>query len=182
MAAVNKNTVVIMHAVGPVIVEAWIDNPNGERDSAANGSPISEMSFDSGRRPMGWSAWARIRFVSSSSSCDSLVDWATGNGLVDVLYGAYNPSGRLPFTMGKRREDYGVDVVYNDPAAIPQLDYTEGLLIDYRYFDAKRIAPRYEFGYGLSYTTFEYGNLGVWVYGFGGGERSSSDPSSVLQF
>jgi beta-glucosidase len=69
-----------------------------------------------------------------------------GNGLVDVLYGAVNPSGRLPYTIAKQRSDYPADVLYNSSAAVPQIDYTEGLSIDYRWFDLKNIDPRFEFG------------------------------------
>jgi beta-glucosidase len=67
----------------------------------------------------------------------------SGNGLVDVLYGDVNPSGRLPYTIAKQRSDYPADVLYSSPDPIPEIDYTEGLLIDYRWFDAKNIAPRY---------------------------------------
>lgn len=63
-----------------------------------------------------------------------------------MLYGAVNPSGRLPYTIGKQRSDYAADVLYTSNGAIPQVDYTEGLLIDYRWFDQKNIAPRFEFG------------------------------------
>jgi len=96
--------------------------------------------------------------------------------LTDVLYGHYNPSGRLPYTIAKKREDYGVDVLYSSPDPIPQITYSEGLLIDYRWFDAKNIAPRFEFGFGLSYTTFEYGYLEVRICGTAGGPRKSLDP------
>ncbi|KAG8991387.1 hypothetical protein FRB94_012540 [Tulasnella sp. JGI-2019a] len=85
----------------------------------------------------------------------------SGNSLVDVLFGDINPSGRLPYTIAKRRADYAADIVYNGSYAVGgvQIDYTEGLDIDYRWFDAKNITPRFEFGYGLSHTTFEYSNL-----------------------
>ena len=70
----------------------------------------------------------------------------SGNGLVDVLYGAVNPSGRLPYTIGKQRSDSAADILYSSPDSIPQINYGEGLLIDYRWFDAKNITPRFEFG------------------------------------
>jgi len=96
--------------------------------------------------------------------------------LTDVLYGYYNPSGRLPYTIAKKREDYGVDVLYSSPDPIPQITYSEGLLIDYRWFDSKNITPRFEFGFGLSYTTFEYGYLEVQIFETAGVPRKTSDP------
>ena len=78
-----------------------------------------------------------------------------------MLYGDYNPSAKLPYTIAKKPEDYPAQVVYKDDSPQPQIPYTEGLLIDYRWFDAKNIAPRYEFGFGLSYTTFAYSGLKV---------------------
>ncbi|KAF2734815.1 beta-glucosidase-like protein [Polyplosphaeria fusca] len=86
----------------------------------------------------------------------------SGHSLVDILWGDVSPSGRLPYTVGQKESDYGhmlnstVDLSY-----FPQDDFTEGLYIDYRYFDAQNITPRYEFGYGLSYTTFAYSSLDV---------------------
>lgn len=87
----------------------------------------------------------------------------SGNAIADVLYGRVNPSGRLPFTMAKAREDYGVDILYtpNEGSGAPQVNFNEGNFIDYRAFDSKNITPVYEFGYGLSYTTFAYTNLKV---------------------
>lgn len=85
----------------------------------------------------------------------------SGNAIVDVLYGAANPGGKIPFTMAPR-EDYSTDVLYvpnNGQFGAPQQDFTEGLLFDYRGFDANDITPTYEFGFGLSYTTFEYSDL-----------------------
>ncbi|KAF4552192.1 Glycosyl hydrolase family 3 C-terminal domain-containing protein 2 [Elsinoe fawcettii] len=87
----------------------------------------------------------------------------SGNAIADVLYGKVNPSGKLPFTMGSYRGEYGADVIYvpNNGAGTPQDNFQEGVFIDYRAFDKLNVTPIYEFGYGLSYTTFEYSNLVV---------------------
>jgi beta-glucosidase len=85
----------------------------------------------------------------------------SGNSIVDVLYGSVNPSAKSVFTWGKQRSDWGTDILYNSNAAVPQIDFTEGVFIDYRHFDALGIEPSYEFGFGLSYTTFSYSNLKV---------------------
>jgi beta-glucosidase len=82
----------------------------------------------------------------------------SGNAIVDVLWGAVEPSGRLPYSIPKNSSDYGppvVDSVANpmDPNAW-QADYTEGQMIDYRQFDANGTQPLFEFGFGLSYSTF----------------------------
>ncbi|KDR78187.1 hypothetical protein GALMADRAFT_94735 [Galerina marginata CBS 339.88] len=85
-----------------------------------------------------------------------------GNSLVDVLYGAWNPSGRLPYTIAKSPQDYGAQVnLGGDNQHILSIPYTEGLNIDYRHFDANNITPRFEFGFGLSYTNFTYSGLKV---------------------
>ncbi|TFK67251.1 glycoside hydrolase family 3 protein [Pluteus cervinus] len=85
-----------------------------------------------------------------------------GNSIADVLFGDFNPSGRLPYTIAKDLADYSAQRIIGgrsqDIIAIP---YTEGLEIDYRHFDAKNITPRYEFGFGLSYTAFGYSNLKI---------------------
>ncbi|EMR69432.1 putative beta-glucosidase 1 protein [Eutypa lata UCREL1] len=84
----------------------------------------------------------------------------SGNSLVDVLWGDVSPSGKLPYTVAKQESDYG-DVLNSSVSLdkFPQDDFTEGLFIDYRAFDRDEIKPRFEFGYGLTYTTFEYGDL-----------------------
>lgn len=87
-----------------------------------------------------------------------------GNSLVDILYGAYNPSGKLPYTIAYNESDYFfaniTTAVENstDPNAW-QSDFKEKLLIDYRYFDYHNISVRYPFGFGLSYTTFDLSDL-----------------------
>ncbi|KAF7371297.1 Beta-glucosidase [Mycena sanguinolenta] len=101
-----------------------------------------------------------------------------GNGLVDVLYGAYNPSGRLPYTIGKSVTDYSAQVVFNQAGSITPIPYTEGIFIDYRHFDQAGIAPRFEFGFGLSYTTFVYS--GLTISGSTAGGTRQSGPGSSL--
>ncbi|KAK4661345.1 beta-glucosidase [Podospora pseudopauciseta] len=87
----------------------------------------------------------------------------SGNSITDVLYGKVNPSGKSPFTWGATREGYGADVLYtpNNGEGAPQQDFSEGVFIDYRYFDKANTSVIYEFGHGLSYTTFEYSNIQV---------------------
>ncbi|KAH9025135.1 fibronectin type III-like domain-containing protein [Lactarius hengduanensis] len=75
---------------------------------------------------------------------------------------AVNPSGRLPYTISKSPSDYSAQLVTGDADdEIVNITYSEGLFVDYRHFDAANIAPRYEFGFGLSYTTFEYSSLSI---------------------
>ncbi|KAI7330793.1 glycoside hydrolase family 3 protein [Hortaea werneckii] len=85
----------------------------------------------------------------------------SGNAIVDVLYGRTNPGAKLPFTVGKERSNYGTDVLYTPNQLIPQFNFREGVFIDYRTFDHRNITPTYEFGHGLSYTTFNYSNLEI---------------------
>lgn len=87
----------------------------------------------------------------------------SGNALVDILWGSVNPAGRSVFTWAKQASDYGTEVLYtpNNGEGPPQQEYTEGVYIDYRHFDKEGIEPVFEFGYGLSYTTFNYSNLQI---------------------
>ncbi|KAL9636565.1 MAG: hypothetical protein Q9164_002738 [Protoblastenia rupestris] len=87
----------------------------------------------------------------------------SGNSIADVLYGRVNPGAKLPFTLARTREDYGTDLLYrpNNAENAPQVAFTEGNFIDYRSLDQRNVAPVYEFGYGLSYTTFSYSNLQI---------------------
>lgn len=86
----------------------------------------------------------------------SLLGQESGNSIIDVLYGGVNPSGRLIHTIAKNESDYNVGICYTH-----NCNFTEGNYIDYRYFDAYNVTPRYEFGYGLSYTNFTYSNLKI---------------------
>jgi beta-glucosidase len=90
----------------------------------------------------------------------------SGNSIVDILYGVVNPSGKLPYTIANSEaEDKFAPITDSpelrattDPNAW-QSDFEEGPLIDYRHFDYYNSSVLYEFGFGLSYTTFGMANL-----------------------
>ncbi|CAJ2502363.1 Uu.00g097570.m01.CDS01 [Anthostomella pinea] len=128
-----NNTIVIFHNAGARLVDQWIDHPN-----------VTALMFA------------------------HLPGEASGRALVSLLYGESNPSGKLPYTVAKNESDYGhllaPDIGEGQYERFPQSNFsTEGVYIDYRHFDAQNITPRYEFGFGLSYTTFGYTNLQVSV-------------------
>jgi beta-glucosidase len=79
-----------------------------------------------------------------------------GNALADVLLGKIDPSGKLPFTFPASLKDSPAIALDAYPGKDLHEDYKEGILVGYRWFDTKKIAPLYCFGYGLSYTTFKY--------------------------
>ncbi|KAK3721924.1 hypothetical protein LTR37_002740 [Vermiconidia calcicola] len=123
-----ENTIVVVHTVGPTILEEWIEVPAVKAVMIAH-----------------------------------LPGQESGNAIADVLFGDVNPSGRLPYTIAKKEEDYGPSsgILFYPNGIVPQQNFSEGLYIDYRYFDKHDIEPRYEFGYGLSYVDFKLNSLVV---------------------
>jgi beta-glucosidase len=100
----------------------------------------------------------------------------TGNSIADILCGKANPSGKLAVTFPGRYEDVpsaatfpGTELPSDKPddnssggfmRSKPAVDvYTDGIYVGYRYYETFNVKPSYEFGYGLSYTTFEYSNM-----------------------
>jgi beta-glucosidase len=92
-----------------------------------------------------------------------------GNALANALFGAVNPSGKLPVSFPGSMNDTWLGNPVN-PLQYPgtdrgkgwlEADYTENLLIGYRWYDQQNIEPLWPFGHGLSYTTFSYSNLVV---------------------
>ncbi|KAK8137166.1 glycoside hydrolase family 3 protein [Apiospora sp. TS-2023a] len=87
----------------------------------------------------------------------------SGRALASILYGDANPSGKLPYSVPHTESDWGPIANETKPEGIyekfPQSDFDEGVFIDYRAFDKQGIEPRYEFGFGLSYTTFNYSGV-----------------------
>jgi beta-glucosidase len=95
-----------------------------------------------------------------------LLGQAGGSATADLLVGAAVPSGRLAETVPVRYEDNPTIGAF--PGEHGRVRYGEGLLIGYRWYDAHRLPVAYPFGHGLSYTTFEYGDLAVTVREDGG--------------
>ncbi|KAK6067280.1 cel3e secreted beta-glucosidase [Seiridium cupressi] len=126
------NTIVVFHNAGVRLVDQFVDHPNVTAIIYAH-----------------------------------LPGQDSGKALISLLYGQTNPSGRLPYSVARNETDYGslwkpdTTLAPNRFQAYPQSNFTEGVFIDYRHFDAQNITPRYEFGFGLSYTTFDYSNLEV---------------------
>ncbi len=84
-----------------------------------------------------------------------------GRAIGEILFGLTNPSGKLPVSFEKKWEDNPVFNSYYDPDGDKHVAYTEGLMVGYRYYDTKNVAPLFPFGFGLSYTTFDYSNLKI---------------------
>ena len=82
---------------------------------------------------------------------------AVGQAEVDILFGKVNPSGKLAETIPYKLSDN--PSYLNFPGDGQKVEYKEGVFVGYRYYDAKEMPVRYPFGYGLSYTTFEYKDL-----------------------
>ncbi|KAF6823053.1 cel3e secreted beta-glucosidase [Colletotrichum plurivorum] len=102
----------------------------------------------------------------------------SGDALVKLLYGEESFSGRLPYTLARNESDYSVYKPCGrgaDNTTSPQCDFAEGVYVDYRDFDARNITPRYEFGYGLTYTTFEYSSASVQTHPVAPGPAPDAD-------
>ncbi|KJL27434.1 Thermostable beta-glucosidase B [Microbacterium azadirachtae] len=90
-----------------------------------------------------------------------LLGQAGGSATVDVLTGAVNPSGRLAETIPHRIED--TPAFGNFPGSNGHVRYGEGILVGYRWYDARDMSVAYPFGHGLSYTAFAYGEISAAV-------------------
>lgn len=97
--------------------------------------------------------------------CSPAIVWAWfngmegGNALVDVLSGKVNPSGKMPFTTPVSLDQSPAHALGNFPGRDLKVNYEEDILVGYRWFDTKGLPVVYPFGYGLSYTIFNYSNL-----------------------
>jgi len=83
---------------------------------------------------------------------------ASGQAIADLLYGKINPSGKLPETFPMKL-GHSPSTLF--PTQGQEVSYSEGIYVGYRYYDKKEIEPLFPFGFGLSYTNFDYSNLRV---------------------
>ncbi|WP_235598471.1 beta-glucosidase [Kosmotoga arenicorallina] len=108
-----------------------------------------------------------IEMESWKDYCDAiLVLWQPGQEagriFADVIRGVVNPSGKLPTTFPRNYDDIPSKSFPGEPAENPvRVVYDEGIYVGYRYYDTFRVQPVYEFGFGLSYTEFEYSDLNL---------------------
>ncbi|OOQ88155.1 hypothetical protein PEBR_14087 [Penicillium brasilianum] len=107
---------------------------------------------------------APVSFPWLSSASTVLQAWyggqEAGNAIADVVVGRMNPSGRLPMTWPRSIDDVGhgaQDHIW--PGVNGQIVYEEGIFMGYRHYDEYGIAPEFPFGFGLSYSAFEYTSL-----------------------
>ena len=102
-----------------------------------------------------WLAGARAVLLSWYSGMEG------GNAIARTLFGDVNPSGKLPCTFPKKLVDSPAHALDAFPGRDGVVKYEEGLLVGYRWFDTRNIEPLFPFGFGLSYTSFEYTGLGL---------------------
>ena len=84
-----------------------------------------------------------------------------GTALAEILFGAVNPSGHLPATFERRWDDNPVHDNYYPEQGTNRVVYKEGVFVGYRGYEHNHVKPLYPFGYGLSYTTFQYSHIEV---------------------
>ena len=84
-----------------------------------------------------------------------------GTALAQILFGDYSPSGKLPASFERRWEDNPTFHNYYPERGKSSVEYAEGVFLGYRYYDRSETKPQFAFGFGLSYTTFEYSNLSI---------------------
>jgi beta-glucosidase len=101
-----------------------------------------------------------------------------GDAIAPILFGDVDPSGKLPVTFPVSVSDDPLQTAAQYPGVTeagdsvgPHSIYSEGLLVGYRWYDAKNITPLFPFGYGLSYTTFRYSGITVTRTGPGASVR-----------
>lgn len=88
-----------------------------------------------------------------------LAGQASGEALVDILFGTVNPSGKLAETFPNTISEIPANNHF--PGSGRQVEYREGLYVGYRAYDSMNVEPLFPFGFGLSYTSFEYNHLQV---------------------
>lgn len=96
---------------------------------------------------------------------------AFGGAISDVLFGDNNPSGKLAETFPKKLSDN--PSYLNFPGDEEKVEYREGIFVGYRYYEAKEVEPLFPFGYGLSYTDFEYVDIFT--------DKTSMDDTDTLE-
>lgn len=93
--------------------------------------------------------------------------------LAQIVFGEYSPSGKLPISFEQRWEDNPVHDSYYPAAGTKHVSYNEGVFVGYRNYDRAKVKPRFAFGFGLSYSTFDFSGLSA--------TRESSDKGEFIR-
>jgi beta-glucosidase len=101
---------------------------------------------------------------------------SNGTALASVLFGGTDPAGHLPVTFPQSLSQVPASTPAQFPGVNGQVDYSEGIDVGYRYYDANRETPLFPFGYGLSYTRFAFSHLRVSPTAV---SNASSDPGAT---
>lgn len=115
--------------------------------------------------------------LNKMNKTDHTIIWSWFNGseagdaLADVLTGAIDPSGKLPFTFPVSINDSPAFALNTYPGDGITADYKESILVGYRWYDSKKIDPLYCFGFGLSYTNFSYSDLTIGKKSYKAGDK-----------
>eukprot|EP01113_Clastostelium_recurvatum_P002869 TRINITY_DN1122_c0_g1_i3.p1 TRINITY_DN1122_c0_g1~~TRINITY_DN1122_c0_g1_i3.p1 ORF type:complete len:1140 (-),score=113.79 TRINITY_DN1122_c0_g1_i3:169-3588(-) len=155
-------------------ISAWLNGDNLVSTAVANNPNVVVVIHTVGPILMPWNDHPNVKAIILAG----LPGGETGPSLAALLSGEVNFSGKLIYTIAERFSDYSAAVFgtqANPPVTVP---YDEKLNIDYRWFDSQGITPLYEFGFGLSYTTFTYSNLVITGYANPG----KNDDDTVVLF
>ena len=163
-AAAEADAVVI---VASVASGEFDDRPSLSLGSAVD-SLVSAVAAVNGRTVVALDVPGAVMMPWLDAVSGVLVAWypgqENGSALASVLFGDTNPSGKLPVSFPAVSTDLPV------PLATSTIPYSEGLALGYRWFDSHDLDPLFEFGFGLSYTTFAYEGLEL---------REGAEPGAV---
>ena len=98
-----------------------------------------------------------------------------GKAIVNILFGDINPSGKLPLTFPRKLSDSPAHKSNRTFPGNKEVFYDEGIFLGYRFYDHEKIEPLFPFGYGLSYTSFEYSDLALNDNQFTGNEKITGE-------
>ncbi|KAI1876458.1 hypothetical protein JX265_003984 [Neoarthrinium moseri] len=126
-AAKYSNVIVVVHTVGPIVMESWVNLPSVKAVLVAH-----------------------------------LPGQEAGDSLTEVLFGEVSPSGHLPYSIPVSEDDYPASTdIITFALGQAQDTYTEGIYIDYRHLNKAGVKPRFAFGHGLSYASFELSDASI---------------------
>jgi beta-glucosidase len=161
--------VVLALGLGPRLEGEGLDRVGNELDLPADQRHLIDRVLESSSKVV------VILFAGSAIAMDPWIErvpavvhaWYPGElggrAVADVLVGAVNPSGKLPLTLPRAASQLPAFATFPEQVT----EYREGVFVGYRHFDAEALQPLFPFGYGLSYTTFEYSGLRVDARGSG---------------